>query len=98
MLFCHMRLSSYPQLASRKAFTVSLVGVVAVKFAGSGLGNVGGPVGAGAAGAASCGGAAGTCCCAKTAIERDEANSAVAPAIPDKRRIKQNLLRKAGRT
>ena len=38
---CQTRVSSYPQLCSRKVLTVSLVGETAVKFAGSGLGNTG---------------------------------------------------------
>jgi len=47
---CQIRLSSKSQLACRKALTVSLVGVAAVKLAGSGLGNTGAADGAGAAG------------------------------------------------
>src|SRR5208337_601168 len=59
---CQTRFSSNPQFDVRKASTVSLVGVAAVKSAGLGLGKVGATVGAGAEGsAAGCPGAAGAC-------------------------------------
>ena len=99
---CQTRLSSKPQLACRKALTVSLVGVAAVKLAGSGLGNTGAADGAGAAGAGAdgtcadgaCSGAAGTSCCA-TACKtgKDKAISATALAKRADRRIKRFLLK-----
>src|ERR1700722_5382038 len=57
---CHIRVVSYPQNAWRKSSSVCLVGVVAVKFAGSTGGN-GGACGGGADGTVNTplGGAAG---------------------------------------
>src|SRR6185437_8846936 len=92
---CHTRFSSYPQLAVRNAFTWSVVGLAAVKFFGSGAGNLGAsPVGAGAAGAVCAGawgtsfGAAGACSCATATNVRAEAASARLPAIRPTLRIK----------
>src|SRR6185437_9587661 len=96
---CHTRFSSYPQLAVRNAFTWSVVGLVAVKFFGSGAGNLGAsPVGAGAAGAACvCAGgtsfgAVGACSCAAATSVKAEAASARLPAIRPKLRINPFLL------
>src|SRR5208283_3313120 len=90
---CHMRVSSKPQLACRKALIVSFVGVEEVKFAGSGLGNTGAADGAGAAGDSldgACAAAAGACCWAATG--RDKAISAAALARRIDTRIKLFLL------
>src|ERR1035441_5263029 len=81
------RLASYPQLVWTKALTASLVGDAAVKFAGSGLGNVGTAAGAGADGAGA--GAAGTSCWAVAwKIGRDNATNVRALAKRIEGRIK----------
>jgi hypothetical protein len=70
---------------------VSLVGALAVKFFGSGLGNTGAAAGAGAAGMAA--GAAGTWVCAEAWIKgRDKATSATTLAKRTNGRIKVFLL------
>lgn len=75
-----------------------------MKFAGSGLGNVGGAAGAGAAGgcpgaacgvwAGACAGAGGTCCCAEVGAGGKVRASAAMPAKKQNGRVKRFLLLK----
>src|SRR5579859_92065 len=98
---CQTRFSSYPQLCCRNAFTTSFAGAGAVKFAGSGLGNVGGAAGAGdegawadaagACAAGACAGAGGTCSWATTFTSgKTKTASETTPANWRNERVKTN--------